>query len=147
MNNSSKLTILAAAATLTLAAAPSAKADDPFRDSFPFPPAPHEVLRHVVPGFDGHHGDRDRWDGRRDRDRWDRDRGRWGREHYPPFGRYLPPRRWHDDRYIDDRGYDRYRDRWDSGRWSRRPVRGGFWVDGYSDEYGYWVPGHWERRW
>ena len=127
MKNAHRNMILAAAAALTLAVAPSAPADVRVHVSLPLPPAPHKVLRHLpVPPLpvvvDVRHDDR---------------YGRWNYEN-----------RYRNDRY----GYrydHRYRDaaRWAyvEGRWVARPYRGAVWVTGYYDRWGRWVPGYWAR--
>ena len=125
MKNANRNMILAAAAAITLAVAPSALADVRIHVNFPLPPAPHEVLRHLpvppLPIADVRHD------------------GRWNYEN-----------RTRDDRYRNDAyRYDRrYRsDRWAfvEGRWIARPYRGAVWVTGYYDRWGRWIPGYWAR--
>ena len=100
--------------------------------------------------YDGRDYGRDRYEGdRRDGRRNDRDRydGRWNDRN-----------RYRDDRYRSyrDNGYrhdvyrgDRHRGGglrvWVDGRWLLPPFPGAIWIDGYFDDWGDWVPGHWVR--
>jgi hypothetical protein len=128
MKNAHRNLILAAAAALTLAVAPSAPADVRIHLNLPLPPAPHEVLRHLpvppLPVVGIRHKGHD---------------GRWNYEN-----------RYRDDRYGSNvyRHDTRYRsDRWAfvEGRWIVRPYRGAVWVTGTYDPWGRWIPGYWAR--
>jgi hypothetical protein len=137
MNNANRNLILAAAAALTLSAAPSALADVRIHVNLPLPPSPHEVLRHLpvppVPLVNVRHDVHNGHD------------GRWNYEN-----------RYRDDRYGNG-GYrhnayrydSRYRNRdlwvFVEGRWIARPYRGAVWVSSTYDPWGRWIPGYWTR--
>ncbi len=178
MNNASRNTFLAAATALTIAAAPSARADMRIHVNLPLPPSPRQVLRHLpappLPVVDVDYrgrGDR-RYEGRRDgrgngywnhgnrgRDYGWQDGGRRGFDNrYRGYGRYEGRQGYYNSyrgafrgRYDGPRSYyNLHRHRSDGwifieGNWVMPPFPGAYWVDGYFDDWGDWVPGYWTR--